>query len=71
MLKKANIGTGCRRGYWPPGLYEDEHGYVFDGKIDAETFGAATASLGCRPWCQRKLRTTFTTSGRSCSQLQV
>ncbi len=29
------------------GLYEDENGYYgFDGQVDAETFGAASAGVG-------------------------
>src|SRR5258705_3184552 len=38
---------GFRQSWWPDGLYEDENGYYrFDRQIDAETFIAASVSLG-------------------------
>jgi hypothetical protein len=46
MSSNTSTATGFRRRYWPPGLYEDENGYRFDGQIDAKTFSRATVSLG-------------------------
>jgi len=47
MSINTNPSRGFRQRWWVDGLYEDENGYYgFDGQVDAETFGAASAGVG-------------------------